>query len=138
MFFDLADSSQRRLHERLESEALSWLTTVYPSGRPASSLVWHLWDGERILVYSQEADKVRNIERHPAVCFNLNSNDRGGDVLVIDGVATVDRSLPRCDEIDAYVTKYAGRIDRLGMNPTSFADTYHVPISVEPRSYRAW
>lgn len=137
MLFEIDNPRQAALNDRLVQEHLGWLTTVFPRGRPAPSLVWFLWQEEDLLVYSQDTARVSNIESHPAVGFNLNSNDQGGDVLVINGVARADPSLPRADELPEYVSKYADRIGRLGMTPQTFADRYHIPIRITPETYRA-
>lgn len=137
MLFDPSNEKHARIISRLGGERLGWLTTVFPDGRPASSLIWFLWREGELLVYSQDTPRVTNIESHPAVCFNLNSNDEGGDVLVINGDAVVDRSQPRCDDIPEYLAKYASAMRSLGLTPQKFADRYHVPIRITPRSFRA-
>ncbi len=123
---------------RLESEPLAWLTTAYPDGRLASSLIWFLWRNGELVIYSRDNAKVRNIQANPNVAFNLNSDDRGGSVLTIEGTARIDRSYPASDQIPAYTTKYDARIGRLGTTPQGFAADYSVPIRITPNSYRAW
>ena len=138
MIFDPNDPADAAATARLRSEGLAWLTTAFPDGRLAASLVWFLWIDSELIVYSRDNAKVRNIEGNPNVAFNLNSDDRGGSVLTIQGTAVVDRSYPASDRIPAYTDKYAALIERLGTDPGGFAADYSVPIRITPVSYRAW
>ncbi|MCP3974410.1 MAG: TIGR03667 family PPOX class F420-dependent oxidoreductase [bacterium] len=123
---------------RLEHETLGWLATAYPDGRIAASLVWFLWRDGELVVYSRDNRKVRNIEAHPQVSFNLNSDEWGGGVLTIEGTALVDRSYPASNAIPEYTAKYAELIERLGTTSEGFAADYSVPVRIMPTSYRAW
>jgi len=138
MIFDPGTSSGAEALGRLESEALAWLTTTYPDGRVASSLIWFLWRESELIVYSRDNAKIRNIEANPNVGFNLNSDASGGSVLTIQGLARIDRGYPASDAIPDYTAKYAQRIRRLGTTPEGFAADYSVPIRITPTSYRAW
>ena len=138
MIFDAADPRGARALARLNDESLAWLTTAFPDGRLAPSLVWFLWIDEELLVYSRDNAKVRNVEANPNVGFNLNSDDLGGSVLTITGLARVDRAHPASDQIAEYTTKYAARIARNGWTPQGFATDYSVPIRITPTSFRAW
>ena len=138
MIFDAADPQGARALARLNDEGLAWLTTSFPDGRLAPSLVWFLWRDAELIVYSRDNAKVRNIEANPNVGFNLNSDDRGGSVLTITGVARVDRAYPASDQLPDYTAKYAARIARNGWTPESFAADYSVPIRITPTSFRSW
>lgn len=138
MVFEAADPQGAQALARLNDEGLAWLTTSFPDGRLAPSLVWFLWIDDELIVYSRDNAKVRNIEANPNVGFNLNSDDHGGSVLTITGKARVDRTYPASDQVAAYRTKYATRIARNGWTPESFAADYSVPIRITPTSFRAW
>jgi PPOX class probable F420-dependent enzyme len=138
MIFDTSTQHGSNAAKRLESEPLAWLTTAHPDGRLSSSLIWFLWRDGELVVYSRDNAKVRNIEVSPNVAFNLNSDDHGGSVLTIQGMARVDRAYPASDQIPAYTEKYDARIERLGTTPEGFAADYSVPIRITPTSYRAW
>ena len=138
MVFDLSDPRSARALARLNDEGLAWLTTSFPDGRLAASLVWFLFIDEELLVYSRDNAKISNIDANPNVAFNLNSDDRGGSVLTITGTARVDRSYPPSDTVPEYTVKYAERIARNGWTPASFAADYSVPIRITPTSFRAW
>lgn len=138
MIFDPADAKGARALSRLREEGLAWMTTAFPDGRLASSLVWFLWIDEELIVYSRDNVKVRNIETNPNVGFNLNSDEHGGSVLTISGLARIDRTYPASDQVPEYTAKYAVRIARNSWTPTSFAADYSVPIRITPTSFRAW
>lgn len=138
MLFDPASPQGAAARHRLETETLGWLTTAYPDGRLAASLIWFLWIDEELLIYSRDNTKVRNIEANPNVAFNLNSDDRGGSVLTLAGRARIDRDYPPSSAIDAYQAKYTGLIARLGTTPDGFAADYSVAVRIEPISYRSF
>jgi len=51
---------------RLESDRYAWLTSVAKSGQPVPRLVWFVFDGKELTVYSMpNAAKVAHIKAHP-------------------------------------------------------------------------
>ena len=126
-----------RVTAHLADDQVVWLTTVRADGRPEPSPVWFLWDGETVLIYSQEnTPKLRNIAANPHVSLNFNATFHGGDVVIISGAAEVISDAPRAQDVPAYLTKYAGGIDSLKMTPQSFGDGYPVAIRVTPTHLR--
>src|SRR5438105_8876353 len=100
-----------RVARRLNDEKIIWLTTVGADGTPQPNPVWFLWDGQTFLVYSlPDAARIANVRRNPRVALNLNSNERGGDVLVVTGEARISPDDPPADQNPGYVEKYAGLI----------------------------
>lgn len=138
MIFDPATPQGSAARRRLETDPLAWLTTAFPDGRLAASLVWFLWRDGEFVVYSRDNAKIRNIEANPNVAFNLNSDGDGGSVLTVIGTARVARDYPASNEVPAYQEKYVDLIARLGTDPDGFAADYSVPIRITPESYRAW
>ena len=137
MDLDLNTEFGARVARRLREERVIWLTTVRPDLTPQPSLVWFLWEAGTLLIYSkQNMPKLRNIEQNPTVALNLDSDGRGGNVVVFTATAIIDRQAPSLDQIAAYVEKYAENIARMNMSPASFAHMYSVPIRVAPASLR--
>ncbi len=128
-----------RADRRLRGEIMIWLTTGRSDGQPQSVPVWFLWDGETFLIYSQpDRQKLRNIGRNARVGLHLNANDRGGDVVRIEGAAEVVEDVPPANEIGAYVEKYRESIARIGIDPEGFERAYSVALRVKPDRWRVW
>jgi PPOX class probable F420-dependent enzyme len=128
-----------RAESRLRSEPIIWLTTVRADGQAQATPVWFLWDGETFLLYSQpDAQKVRNLAANPKVALHLDDDGSGGDVVTVEGTATVEPDTPRADRVDGYLAKYRAAIDALGYEPGPFARSYSTAIRVRPTRVRVW
>ncbi len=128
-----------RAAERLATDLIAWLTTVSPSGAPQTSPVWFLWDGDEFLIYSlDDTARTRNIATNPHVALNLDGNGLGGDIVTLEGRASVDPDAPTAAAVPAYVAKYRERMDANGWSPEKFAADYPVAIRVRPTRARAW
>ena len=93
--------------EHLATDVVAWLTTVAADGRPQSSVISFLHDGSTIFFYSQpDTLKLRNIARSPLVSFHLQSDPFGDHLLIVEGIAEVDSSIPPSDVHEAYRAKY--------------------------------
>ena len=128
-----------RAADRLAEEKIGWLTTVRPNGQPQTSPVWFLYRDGEFLVYSKAGTaRTANIAANPRVSLNLDGNGLGGDIVVVEGEARIDRDALPADRIPAYVEKYAGFIARNGWTPESFAADYPIPIRIRPTRFRVW
>lgn len=136
---DVTTEAGGRAERRLREEEVAWITTVRPDGQPQSVPVWFFWDGEGFLVYSQPGrQKLRNIERNPRICLNLNSSSQGGDVVRAEGTAEILEDAQPATEIPEYLEKYRDSIARIGFDPESFAQAYSVAIRVTPTRWQVW
>lgn len=125
--------------KRLQEEDVAWLTTVSSKNVPQPAPIWFLWENDTLLFYSHgDAIRNRNVEKNTWVAVNLNSNELGGDVVIIWGTAAVDKETPPADQHPAYLEKYREGIARIGMTPESFAATYSVVIRVTPTRLKAF
>ena len=107
----------QEVSRRLGSDRYAWLTTVAKSGQPVPRLVWFLFDGKELAVYSMpNAGKVAHIRAHPRVSLNLDSDGNGGGIVVVGGEARVDAvdADPLADEL--YQVKYAEYATGMGMS----------------------
>jgi len=140
MLLDLSTEFGARVARRLRDEEHMWLTTVRTDGMPQPTLIWFLWENETFLIYSQpNKQKLHNIARNPKVALNFNSNDRGDDMIVINGEAHLVADVPPAHEHPAYLAKYRAGIARIGMAaPESFAQSYSVAIRVTPTRLRGF
>jgi PPOX class probable F420-dependent enzyme len=136
---DPSKQGHDRAESRLRSEPIVWLTTVRADGQAQATPVWFLWDGETFLLYSQPgAQKVRNLAANPKVALHLDDDGSGGDVVTVEGTATVEPGTPRADRVDGYLAKYQAAIEALGYEPGPFARTYSTAIRVRPTRVRVW
>ncbi|MCA1848562.1 MAG: TIGR03667 family PPOX class F420-dependent oxidoreductase [Actinobacteria bacterium] len=136
---DTTTEAGARADRRLREEIMIWLTMVRADGQPQSVPVWFLWDGETFLIYSQPGrQKLKNIGRNARVGLHLNANDRGGDVVRVEGAAEVVQDIPPANEGGEYLEKYRESIARIGFDPDGFARAYSVALRVTPDRWRAW
>ncbi len=126
-----------RVQQHLDADQVIWLVTVDGAGTPQPSPVWFLPYTSGILIYSQpNTAKLRNIERNARVALHFDSDEYGNDVVIITGVASIDRSLPAAVEIPAYLEKYGDGIKSIDMTNQSFSDEFSVAILVDLQTLR--
>jgi len=132
-----ADAAAAR--ERLASDVVGWLTTVAADGRPQTSLVSFVWDGDGILFYGRpDTPKVRNIAANGAVSFHLNCDPYGDHVVIVEGRAQVVPLEKRSDVHPAYAAKYAEPHAYWGTDERETADDFSLPIRIHPERVRLW
>lgn len=123
--------------EHLARDVVAWLTTVTNLGRVQSSLVSFLYDGADLLFYSQpNTPKVRNIAHSPLVSFHLQSDPHGDHMLIVEGTAAIDATLPPLDTHELYVAKYREPHEHWGLDFTQSALDFSVPIRIRPTRVR--
>lgn len=127
------------IEERMSTESIMWMTTVRPSGQPQPSPIWFWWDGAEFLMFSKDdTARLTNITANPRVSLNLDGDGRGGAIVVVEGVARIDRSLPPARSVPEYVAKYQAYLDSYGWTPEGFSVDYPVPIKITPTGLRSW
>jgi PPOX class probable F420-dependent enzyme len=137
--FDTTTDAGKRVEARLEEEGIAWLTTVRSDGQPQTVPVWFLWDDGEVLIYSQpDRQKLKNMSRNPHVGLNLNSDAQGGNVVRLEGTATISDDAPSSSEVPSYVEKYRESIARIGFDVDSFAQAYSVPVRIRPDRWQVW
>ena len=126
-----------RAERRLREERIGWLVTVRADGTPQPSPVWFLWDGETILLFSQPGtQKLRNIGRNPRVALHLDSDGKGGDIVVVTGEArVVEEELPAY-LVPEFVEKYGWGFERLRFTAEEFSARYSVPVRIRATGLR--
>ena len=129
---DPGDAFGARAARHLREDAVVWLTTVDPGGAPTPSPVWFLWDGDgSALVYSLAGtSRTANLAANPRVTLNFAGDGRGGDIVVLSGLATVAEDAGPADENTGYLEKYSAHITRIGLTPREFAGRYRVPVRI--------
>jgi PPOX class probable F420-dependent enzyme len=123
--------------EHLERDTVAWLTTVAPDGRPQTSVISFLHDGSTIVFYSRPGTpKLRNLAASPLVSFHLQSDPYGDHVLIVEGTAEPDRSIPPSDVHEAYRAKYREPLAHWAMDEAQTARDFSVPIRIRPTRVR--
>jgi PPOX class probable F420-dependent enzyme len=136
---DTTTEAGARADRRLRGEIMIWLTTVRSDGQPQSVPVWFLWDGETFLIYSQRGtQKLKNINGNARVGLHLNANERGGDVVRVEGAAELLEDFAPANEVGEYLEKYRESIARIGFDPDGFARAYPIALRVTPDRWRVW
>lgn len=122
----------------LDEELVGWLTTVNEAGQPQASPVWHVIDGEYLIVFSRpNARRLRNIERNPRVAYNLRGDFQGDTVVTLEGIASVDPALGTPLGNREYLDKYVDEMARLGWTPEEYDAEFSVPLRIEITRVRA-
>ncbi len=136
---DFSTRFGRHANRRLRQEKVIWLTTVDSENRPQPRPVWFQWDGQSLLVFSEtNKAKLRHIAGNPRVALSFNTDEDGGDVVVLLGDAEIQTQPPAQNRIRAYLRKYAAGIEDLGMTAEQFRESYTVPILVTPQTMRGF
>lgn len=126
-----------RVLNRLVTESVIWLVTIRKDMTPQPSPVWFWWNGMSLLIFSQPtSQKIRNIKYNNKVAIHFDSDGDGGDIVIINGYATLIESQLTSEEVSAYLNKYREGIHEIGMDIKSFRETYSLPIKVEPYNIR--
>ena len=124
--------------QRLTDEPIGWLTTVSASGKPSTAPVWFfLEDDESLTIYSKDPSvRVRNLEENEQVTLHLEGDGQGGAIVVLSGIATLDKSIPPVTSHPAFLAKYQDFLDRYGWSAQDFAQGYPTPVRVTITSTR--
>jgi PPOX class probable F420-dependent enzyme len=133
MAFTLTD----RIEQHLNEDLVAWLTTITPSGRPAPRVVWFVWNGSDIVVYTQDdAAKVRHVRANDHVTVHFNCSSEGTDVVVIAGRAEILPDAPPPSDYPGLTDKYAARMERMGVKPEWYDREYPTALRIVPE--RSW
>lgn len=131
-------TGKEHTRNRLDVDKVAWLTTVSESGRPSTAPVWFLVEDDMtIIVYSRDPSvRVRNLAANSAVTLALNSDPKGHDIVVLNGDAVVDPSVPGAAENAAFIDKYRSDLEAYEWTPEWFASNYPAPIRITPTAIR--
>ncbi len=130
---DLTQQRDTHIDQRLHNDEIVWLSSVRPDGRPHTVVVWFLWDGESVLIFSRPNNqKVRNIQHNPNVLLAVDNTNNGSDPITIEGTATLLAQEEVKLTLSTYVKKYGEGIKRIGFTPEQMAAEYSQAIRITP------
>lgn len=130
---DLTQQRHAHIDQRLHNDYVIWLNSVRPDGRPHSVVVWFLWDGESVLIFSRPKNqKVTNIQHNQHVLLGLDNTNNGADPITIEGTATLLAPGEADATLQAYTEKYGEGIKELGFTSQQMAAEYSQSIRITP------
>ena len=107
--------------------------------------VYQLWidagamvKGDEFRIWSLDGVRVTNLGANRKVNLHLNSDDRGNNVVIIEGEATIDHSIGPASADRLYVERYQSIVDEYQWTWDWFDAHYPVPIRVRPTKVRSW
>jgi PPOX class probable F420-dependent enzyme len=77
-----------------------------------------------------DTPRTRNMQANPKVALNFAGDGKGGDIVVLQGEATVDRDAGGAHTLAPYAEKYAPGFERLGMTAEQFGQKYSEPVTI--------
>ena len=130
----------QRVVQHLTDDEVVWLTTVTAGGQPVPNPVWFLWDGaESVRVYTlPDSLRIRTMQGNPKVSLNFRGTETGGDIVVLNGRATVKGTDEPPHEDASYMAKYARGLAALKMTPEQFSEQYSVAVDIEITKVRGF
>ena len=109
-----------------------WLTTTRRDGTPVSRPVWFVWDGNAIVVYSRPAArKVAHLLERPHASVHFEGGHEADDIIVVDVRAEVLRDAVPPSQLPAYSSKYATRIEDLGLTRERYDALFTTQLRLE-------
>ncbi|MEA2584480.1 MAG: hypothetical protein QOF33_2565 [Thermomicrobiales bacterium] len=125
--------------ERLRKDAIAWLGSVRPDGRPHVVPVWFFWDGKVVMIASEpNTQKVRNLASNPKVTIALDDSRAGQDVVLFEGVATLVPEPAEQVMPPGYLEKYSGLLAEMEWSPEAYLGDYSQMILVRPTRFIVW
>lgn len=119
-------------HEDLLAAPTAVLSTIAPDGRPQSTAVWFLADGDTLrLSLNTDRQKVKNLRRNPAVNLFILDAERPTRYLEVRGDAELE------DDLDyAFADQVGGKY---GANLRDFdgPDGHRVVVTIRPTTVNA-
>lgn len=128
-----------RVHALLDREAVVWLSSVRPDGRPHLIPIWFWWDGEAVLFASKpQACKVANLRANGECMLAIGDPEDDFDVALIE--ARADFITMPTEELLAagLLAKYRDRMHAAELTATTFAKTYSQVVRIVPTRWLPW
>jgi PPOX class probable F420-dependent enzyme len=131
-------TNKEHSYDRYMTEKILWFTSVSAEGVPSTAPVWyHIESDTTLLVYSKDPSvRATNLAANDRVTLALPTDEWAGDVVVMNGRATIDPTASPADSNGPFIKKYQVRLDRYGWTPKWYAENYPTIIRIEILSIR--
>ena len=128
-----------RVETLLDREAIVWLSTVRPDGRPHLIPIWFLWNGDAVLFASKpQACKVANLRAKAECMLAVGDPMADFDVALIEARAEL-ASMTTTELLTAgLLAKYGERMRAADLTAGRFAETYSQVVRVVPTRWLPW
>lgn len=132
---DLTEERNAHIDQRLREDHIIWLGSVRPDGRPHLVVVWFLWTGKDLLIFSRpNVQKIRNLRQNPHVIVALETN-QGIDPITLEGEAELLDDPLVSATLPEYVAKYGAHIAGIGYTPETMSKVYSQAIRITPTKF---
>ena len=133
------DAGSARVETLLDREAVVWLSTVRPDGRPHLIPIWFLWDGHAVLFASKpQACKVTNLRSRADCMLAVGDPMADFDVALIEARAEL-ASMATTELLTAgLLAKYGERMRAADLTAGRFAETYSQVVRIVPTHWLPW
>jgi PPOX class probable F420-dependent enzyme len=128
-----------RVETLLDREAVVWLSTVRPDGRPHLIPIWFWWDGNAVLFASKpQACKVANLRSRADCMIAIGDPTADFDVALIEARAEL-APMTTIELLAAgLLAKYRERMHAVDLTASAFAATYSQVVRIVPTRWLPW
>jgi PPOX class probable F420-dependent enzyme len=117
----------------LENPTFAHLATVRPDGSPQSSVMWFVWDGERIrMTHTKTRQKFRNLADEPRVALSIVDPEDAYRFLEVRG------TVESIEDDDAEASFYQSLQKRYGQSYRISDADVRVILTIRPDKYVAF
>ena len=122
----------------LELPLLSNLATLRPDGSPHLAPVWHLYDGEKLLILSSPTSvKVQNLRGDPRIGISIPRETEPHGFVQVNGTAELSEEWDRQVLWDMSIN-YQGQEEGARYAEQTYRDMEFVLITVTPTKLIGW
>ena len=124
--------------EYLKLPLLSNLATLRPDGSPHVAPVWHLYDGEKLLILSEPSSvKVRNLRGDPRVGISIPRETEPHGFVQVNGTAELSDEWNRQVLWDMSIN-YQGEEEGSRYAEETYRSMEFVLITITPTKLAGW
>ncbi len=128
----------KEIDEFLKLPLLSNFATLRPDGSPHVAPVWHLYDGEHLLILSGPSSvKVRNLRGDPRICISIPRETEPHGFVQVNGTAQLSTEWDRQILWDMSIN-YQGEEEGKRYAEQTYREMEFVLIKITPDKMAGW